>query len=284
MQLRAGRAGLPITSSARVATGAPALFPVWVCLFAGCLSGPLGRPRALGPTAGESWAVPGLEMELAWVQPLGGWVGRYEVTNQQFRRFRPEHCSDQIDDHSLDGAHQPAVNVTQGDAAAFASWLTERERQRGRLPLSLAYRLPDDGEWTAFAQCGDERTYPWGDEAGPPKDWNLLGQEARELSLWPPVPGHVDPFAVSCPVAESGVNSWGLSGVGDNVSEWTGEEADGKVVWRGGCWYYYRPGCLKCVYRHETDRETRLLTIGFRLVLARVRRPSSADPGVSPSP
>ena len=46
-----------------------------------------------------------------------------------------------------------------------------RSRSAMRLPYGMTYRLPGGDEWLKFAQCGDGRTYPWGDH-WPPKFGN----------------------------------------------------------------------------------------------------------------
>ena len=69
------------------------------------------------------------------------YVQTREVTNAQFRAFRPEHSSGTMEDgRSLDGEDQPVVGVSHVDALAFAAWL-EKQDPRWR------YRLPTEGEW-----------------------------------------------------------------------------------------------------------------------------------------
>ena len=46
---------------------------------------------------------------------------------------------------------QPVVNVTMGEARAFAFWLTQRERAAGRLTAEQTYRLPTNYEWNIAA-------------------------------------------------------------------------------------------------------------------------------------
>lgn len=118
----------------------------------------IGRSKRSPPPEGEDWTVPGVGMEFVWVAALNCWVGKYEVTNGEFRTFEPEHDSKAVyANHSLNGARQPAGGVSYDDAVSFAEWLTRRERQAGRLPEGFRYRLPDGDEWTTFAQCGDGR-------------------------------------------------------------------------------------------------------------------------------
>ena len=81
-----------------------------------------------------------------------------EVTNAQFRQFASGHNSGQIESNSLNRDHQPAVQVSWQQAAAFCNWLSKREglplfyREangiiNGYNPSATGYRLPSEAEW-----------------------------------------------------------------------------------------------------------------------------------------
>ena len=53
-------------------------------------------------------------------------IGETEVTNAEFRRFRPGHKSGT----GLDGDFQPVVSVTWDDAARYLNWLSKQENSR----------------------------------------------------------------------------------------------------------------------------------------------------------
>ncbi len=216
------------------------------------------------PWPEENWTVPGLNMEFIWLPALSCWVGKYEVTNAQVRAAKPDHRSKDYEGRSLDGDTQPAVYVNCEDAAAYAKWLTEREREAMRLPPGLAYRLPTGAEWTAFAQCGDGRIYPWGNDWPP-----TFGNYGEAL---PTRRGRKDNYVVTAPVTESGRNDWGLYGVGGNVWECTAEGGPDNPTfeaWRGASWFSREPGDLRCDHRYASRGSHRGPTYGFRLVLAR---------------
>ena len=54
------------------------------------------------------------------------YLGKYEVTNAQFRKFRPMHNSGAYETFSLNDDKQPVVNVSWDDAVAYAKWLSEK--------------------------------------------------------------------------------------------------------------------------------------------------------------
>ncbi len=221
------------------------------------------------PMQGRDWTVPQIDMEFVWVPAMECWVGKYEVTNGEFRAFKPDHDLDaKYENHSLSGDRQPVVNVGYDDAKEYAEWLTGKEQKAGRLYAGLKYRLPKGDEWTKFAQCGDNRQYPWGNE-WPPK----YGNFSDKASAWSDkIEGYEDGFAVTCPVEKSGKNDWGLYGVAGNVWEWTSERHPRKKenrLLRGASWNDFVLFYPLCSYRCDFRSSYRDSIIGFRLVLAR---------------
>jgi len=206
-----------------------------------------------------------VKMEFLWIKALNGWVGKYEVTNEEYRRFNADHTSGEYESQSLNGDRQPVVQVSYDDAVAFAAWINSR----AALPEGYKARLPDGKEWLTFAQCGDGREYPWGSE-WPPKYGNYHGQEGA--GSWTKIDGYNDGHPVACDVGQSGINTWGLYGVGGNVWEWTSElydSASGARVLRGASWGSLNPGVLRCSFRFYIVPSNRDYIIGFRLVVLR---------------
>jgi formylglycine-generating enzyme required for sulfatase activity len=209
-----------------------------------------------------------MTLPLVRVEAIDGWVGRFEVTNDQFRRFRAEHASGP----GADAPRQPAVNVSHADATAFARWVTQIGRG---LPAGTVARLPRSAEWLAIARCGDERAYPWGD-AWPP---TLGNYDDRSREGGSPVAPYRDGWGAACAVEASGRNEWGLYGVGGNVWEWTDEPdaaAAGWAVRRGGGWRWELWGTgagyardLRCDHRSYAFPDLRTATTGFRIVIAK---------------
>lgn len=211
-------------------------------------------------------------MRFVWVEPMKLFVGKFEVTNKEYRRFKPEHTSGKHKDLSLDGDLQPVVNVSWDDAQQFCSWLNEKYRIVNNQVYN--YRLPTVKEWETFAACGQQKEYPWGGDWPPPGTMNYYGPENPEPG---PKVDKGDGFKVSCPVVRSGHNAWRLFGVGGNVWEWCQDAADeGKTrVRKGGSWIDSAPLFLtveRCSYYAP---DYKYINTGFRVV---------AEPGKTPLP
>ncbi len=211
----------------------------------------------------------GEKMEFVWIPALKGWAGKYEVTNGEYRRFKPGHDSGDYQRHSLNDARQPVVQVSWNDTQEYIAWM----KKDCELPQGYKLVLPSKEEWLAVAQCGDGRTYPWGNN-WPPKSGNYADATAEaSFSSWSTIDGYTidgytDGFAVSCPVEQSGRNDWGVYGVGGNVWEWTEEKVDSSdYVLRGASWYDGSQDTLRCAIRCMDDASNRNNYFGFRLFL-----------------
>ena len=185
-------------------------------------------------------------------------IGAYEVTNAQYRRFRPEHSSGVYGKASLNGDGQPVVRVSWLDANAFCKWLSAREK--------ALYRLPTEAEWEYACRAGAAGDFHWGDQPTD-KGLNFLG--ARD--------GH----EVTAPVGSYPPNAFGLYDTSGNVREWLqsilkpypyraddGREdlgAPGMRVLRGGSWADGTGQC-RSSYRFRMPPETRYFNWGFRVV------------------
>lgn len=74
--------------------------------------------------------------------PSGIWVGKFEVTQGEYRKVMWSNPSKSINDR------QPVERVTWNGANAFCSKLAEMER--GKLPKGTAYSLPTEKQWMEF--------------------------------------------------------------------------------------------------------------------------------------
>jgi ABC-type amino acid transport substrate-binding protein len=222
------------------------------------------------PRKGQDWTVPDLGMEFVWIKALKCWVGKYEVTNGEYRKLETGHITTNFKKHSMNTDNQPVACIGYDEAKAYTDWLTETEKKHGRLPLGYRYSLPTRKEWQTFAQCGDGRKYPWGD-SWPPKYGNY--HDKSGAGPWPKIEYYDDKYPVSCPVEKSGKNDWNLYGVGGNVWELTIKSPSDSSFddWRGGSWRYGGSGTMQapCHFTgSSSDPCGRVGCHGFRLVLS----------------
>jgi formylglycine-generating enzyme required for sulfatase activity len=162
------------------------------------------------------------------------YLGAREVTNAEFRAFRPAHDSGAFNELSLNGDGQPAVNLTWEDAAQYLNWLSVKdglqpvyeERADGWVavrPLRNGYRLPTEAEWEWSARFAGQTAallYPWG-AAMPPPDRSGNYADVTAVDVLPTtLVTYDDGHPVSAPVATFEANAFGIHDLGGNVAEW----------------------------------------------------------------
>jgi formylglycine-generating enzyme required for sulfatase activity len=228
------------------------------------------------------------------------YLSEREVTNGQFRLFRPSHSSGIAIDRTLDLDAQPVTSVSWDDAVEFCNWLSQREglpaayeRRDGRWqltePRNGGYRLPTEAEWEYAARFADGQRwnrFSWGDPLPmPPGSENVAGEETlsstRTVERGAQVlPGHRDEHPVAAPVGTYSRTAKGFADIGGNVSEWThdvytsllpsgpvsdpaGEAKDGPHVVRGANWSTASVQALRLAWRDSSPGARQ--TLGFRV-------------------
>jgi len=233
-------------------------------------------------------------------QDYGYDIGRYPITNAQFRAFVK---ADGYREHRYWGAaiaamlwgrdgftvsapedygelfnldNHPVVGVSWYEAMAFCAWLTEVLRQVGRLDDNCIITLPNEPEWEKAARGKEGSLYPWGNDPDP----NLANCDETGIDTT---------SAMGC--FPKGASLYGVEEMSGNVWEWTrslwGEdwqkpgfdypykledgreemEASPGMLWvlRGGSFVFdYR--LARCAYRFRYDPLNRFMDIGFRVV------------------
>jgi formylglycine-generating enzyme required for sulfatase activity len=153
------------------------------------------------------------------------YIGKYLVTNQQFRQFviegryetDAERRGEEKTWRSYDMPGQekhPVVCVSWNDAMAYCGWLTEKIGQN--------YRLPTVEEWVKACRGPNGNLYPWGDEYDPNKCNTLesmRGFETTEVGVF-----------------ENGESFYGVHDLVGNVEEWTSSKEGAYKVVLGGSW------------------------------------------------
>ncbi len=199
----------------------------------------------------------------------GFYVAATEVTNAQFRRFRPKHDSGLgAGVASVNGEEQPVCRVPPADMRAFCAWLGKQAGEEG------LYRLPTEAEWELAARAGTTSTYIWGDLPEPAGRW----ANGR--------PGHYedDEDAVAAEVGVRLPNRFGLFDMIGNLCEMTsdhyavpppGPQTDptgpargAQWVARGGAWMA-PPENLRSAARFQIQPGYRSELFGIRVVASR---------------
>ncbi len=134
------------------------------------------------------------------------YLGIFEVTNEQFRSFRSDHHTREIDG-SGDEAQQPIGSLHFEDTTAFVEWLGKRD-------VGRAYRLPTEAEWEYACRAGTKTRYWWGaDEISIAQyanvrdlTWNKQHGITKAGYVYPVEDGYV----TTAPVGSFKPNPWGL--------------------------------------------------------------------------
>jgi formylglycine-generating enzyme required for sulfatase activity len=159
------------------------------------------------------------------------YIDRLEVTNEQYRRFKPEHQFGPGEERV------PVTNVTYDEAAAYAAWVGKR--------------LPTEAEWEKAARGGDDRRYPWGDRW----DTALVAPRVRRTASSkgsPPKgaqsgPPHCPPSRLAVVgLRREGASPYGCLDMAGNAWEWVQGFYQGnrhQRILRGGAVGYGERAC-----------------------------------------
>ncbi len=220
-------------------------------------------------TSGSDW-VSSDGMEFIWVAPLGCWVGRFEVTQEEYRWQVPEHKNKPFRHLPMDGPRQPAVCINFREMTQYADWLTQRESALGRIPENWWFRLPTRREAIDFSLAGRTSPFPWGSTWPPPVGNFADASFHQEFPDLPYIADCRDTHPVSAPVEESGENDWGLFGTCGNVWETcvADETAQTFGGWHGGAFDDARPERCGAQSFYGYLGTARGVLNGFRLLLA----------------
>ncbi|MEN6458910.1 MAG: CapA family protein [Thermoguttaceae bacterium] len=248
------------------------------------------------------------------------YLGKYEVTVGQFRRFADEtgykteaerdgtggwgynpksgKCEGrdlkynwrnpgfpQSDEH-------PVLNITWNDAIAFCQWLSHKEKQD--------YRLPTEAEWEYAARAGTTTRYVNGDD---PDALAKVGnvEDSTGRTTFP----HVQELDIppdgklrfTVPVGQFPANGFGLCDMHGNVWEWCSDwhaddyyahsptndpkgPASGSVRVRRGGGWNSFPLWARAAMRNWNTPKSRCINLGFRVARG---TPASERNGLSGS-
>ena len=161
------------------------------------------------------------------------YLSEKEVTNREYRHFKPTHHSGHSQGLILNLDSQPVVNISWNDAAKFANWLSKKEgltpfykEQKGEMVAvdlkekSNGYRLPFEVEWELSARGSGQKKYPWGNQFPPEKMSGNWADESTSSFFSNYLNGYNDQQKVTSVGGFYHVNEQGFYDMGGNVSEW----------------------------------------------------------------
>jgi sialidase-1 len=230
----------------------------------------------MGQGANEQDAYPNKETPQHRVTLSHGfWIGRYEVTKEQWRAVMgtaPWSGHKYVNDDMK----SPAVCITWNDAQAFVERLTS--------DTGKTFRLPTEAEWEYACRAGTTTRFYWGDDPA--------YEEINGHAWWR---GNtlVTEQAYAQPVGLKPPNAWGLYDMSGNASEWcqdwhgyyvggaatdpVGPSSAQHRVLRGGSWIDIGGHCRSARRNHDVPSAVHS-DIGFRVVCASASRRESGAP------
>jgi len=234
--------------------------------------------------------------------PRAFWLGRTEVTGQQYAGLDPHHDNGVYDQRWKDQTRRgyvvndpalPVIRVSWFEAMQFCGWLSEKSGRK--------VTLPTEAQWEWACRAGSATPLSYGAvEADFAGFANLADATTRKLVVTgvdpQPVP-NPHPLACFLPAAFSvddralhlakpasyTPNAWGLYDLHGNVAEWTRSmyrpypygDDDGrnapadrgeKRVVRGGSWHD-RPSRARSALRFAYRPWQQVFNVGFRVAL-----------------
>jgi formylglycine-generating enzyme len=208
----------------------------------------------------------------------GFWMGKYEVTQGQWKRLVGEFPQPQP---TGEGDEFPVVWVRYVEAEAFCEKLTALGHKSGELPKDWEFRLPTEAQWEYACRAGTTTATSFGN--------TFTGTQANFLGSKPYNGSEVSPaLNRATPVGKYPANAWGLHDMHGNVFEYCrdwyhmqlpgGDDPDLSTrkgvanrdgtfsrVRRGGAWND-EGKYLRSAFRLRYEPERRSDHIGFRVV------------------
>lgn len=187
----------------------------------------------------------------------GYWIGKTEVTFEQYDRFCSETGRALAQDEGWGRGSRPVIYVSWHDAMDYCAWLKKK--------TGLPFRLPSEAEWEKAARD----RYPWG---GRPPDSSLANFDKDHMATRP-VGSYPD-----------GASPYGILDMAGNVWEWTLDAYDAASYQapaggttrppaggaersvRGGSWAN-GANLVRAANRSSEKPDSKLNILGFRLAL-----------------
>lgn len=210
-------------------------------------------------------------------------IGRFEITNRQYRCFDPGHDSgletgeayqfgDDERGHTLNRPEQPVVRVSWEQATAFCAWLSEKTGRH--------FTLPTEAQWEYACRAGTATPLWYGTLDSDFSTCANFSDATHHTVYYPHVPDALpswrpadtrydDTWRVAAPVGSFKPNPWGLYDMHGNVAEWTASNygSGPRKVVRGGSWIDC-PKRGRSAFRNHYEASQAVHDVGFRVVCA----------------
>ncbi len=218
----------------------------------------------MGSPKGEAGRLPFESPQVKVVLTQGFWMGKCEVTQDEWERVM---CTKPSRFHGAKTL--PVENINWPDATKFAALLTERELARGSIPPGWEFRLPTEAQWEYACRAGTTTAYSFGPTTEGLGDhmWYGYNSEIRTHEVGRRKPNH-----------------WGLHDMHGNVWEWcrdwfqnklpggtdpeVKEVGTGRVI-RGGGWEATAHLC-RTAFRSGVVPDEATHRLGFRVAIVQV--------------
>jgi formylglycine-generating enzyme required for sulfatase activity len=186
------------------------------------------------------------------------YMGRYEVTQEQWEKVRGAHLS------NLEGARNPVEWVSWDDSQEFLRKVNALGKERGQ------FRLPTEAEWEWACRAGTRTRFCFGDEENRLAEYGWCSANSGRTAH---------------PVGMKKPNAWGLHDMHGNVWEWCWDwhsdtyytkspkyDPPGPVTGagqevRGGSWNDDAECCRSSYRSCSYLPGGRILNFGFRVVM-----------------
>ncbi|MCH2382973.1 MAG: formylglycine-generating enzyme family protein [Pedosphaera sp.] len=240
-----------------------------VAFWPGCDSGQAPEPVVFNPSLPMREIQPGQFTRVTDTRQRvtltrGFWIGTHEVAQREYESVMGSNPS------FFQGETLPVEKVSFLQAEAFCKALTARDREAGRIPANLIYRLPTEAEWEYACLAGATTAFSFGD-----------ADEEAEAHAW----SAENADDKTNRVGEKNPNAWGLHDMHGNVWEWvsdwfaahpkdpelanpSGPPAGRHRVFKGGGWYH-EAKFARSTSRFMMEPGMAINYVGFRVVLAK---------------
>jgi sulfatase modifying factor 1 len=151
------------------------------------------------------------ETQVAVTLTKGYWMGKYEVTQGQWKRIAGQLPGPLTADGG-EGDDLPVYNVNYAEARQFCRQLTELGHKAGSLPATWEFRLPTEAQWEYACRAGTTTATSFGDKISSYQA-NFKGKPYNGAEEGPSLKR-------SSKVGSYPANAWGLHDMQGNVVEW----------------------------------------------------------------